>query len=343
MQAILLGPGTSLTLQGRCPVTTANPAGRCLLEAGGNGNHIIVSPFGSLVLDGLVLRGGACGASTNTGCSSAAFGGGAVWGGGGSYIRVQNSLIANNSAGANGGAVFSLGLVDVVNSTFAGNRCGGSGGAIYATEAFNASHSLFDSNTAALGVGGALMVTPGAAGIVSVALTNNQVLYGGAGGAAFFGGALHAFNISVVGNAGLGNGGGFFATGPVSLTGSAFLRNTASGSGAALVCNSTSDAVNVSDTVFGSNVAYFSGGALLLQTSSATFVRCNFSSNQAWGPFAFAGALEVQNALGGSLNLVNTSFAGNRVRNERRLVSAFQTEVADLFAFGKVRSCEMLN
>ncbi|MGH9458687.1 MAG: Ig-like domain-containing protein, partial [Thermoanaerobaculia bacterium] len=200
-------------------------------------------------------------------------------------VVLQNSVVANNVATNDGGALFmepTSGL-DVLGSTIEGNTAGLFGGAIamrsnWGVPGLTIDHSTIRNNTTAAN-GGAIH----SAGSDPIAVTNSTLsgnqASGGDGGGLYLGGSGSALidNSTLSGNAALFNGGGVVASvAPLSILNSTFAENSAGSNGGAIHSGGAVDAVNAifANSTSGGNCSgntFGSGGNNLSSDSSCGF------------------------------------------------------------------------
>ena len=280
-----------------------------------------------------------------------------------SIINASGSTFSNNQVTGNnvGGAINAQnGSLTLVTCTFDQNQAPLDGGAIDAEQLdFNSSHCIFTNNrntsyngggaislegvtwhdfngsfsrNYSVSNGGALKITNSDIDIQSSKFTENQSEYNG--GALYHSGG----NISSESNTFFANyasqGGGIYLSqsDAVIIARDRFISNEANGSsmgsGGALFISSINSQVLVGNSLFNSNQANFSGGAIS-PSSSTLFTNCTFSKNNATVFGAIAGlyadqVLEFQNCIlwnnsdstsqseislmGGTVNIENSIF-----------------------------------
>lgn len=338
---LIIGPGKSLRIIGNCPSpANASGGGRCRIDGRRAGNIIVVSTAGTLVLENLALVNGLCDDVTCT--TFASSGGGALWAGGESSLTLRNCVLANSSASASGGAIFSLGSLTITDSALLSNSAtSGGGGAVYVAGQLVANSTLFQGNSAALR-GGAVESGRGNASFYNVTFVENRALRG-EGGAVFAAGPVSADSVTVTSNLAATDGGGFFLNGPLAMLSStpgvapktAFVGNRVIGSRAgALFANSSTARVEIADSVFQANQAYYIGGGLYLATPNVALRRVQCVGNAVRGAFPYAGGVAAEVLAAGTMTIEDTLFDGNVVAQtsgvEAASSKAFATDAVNL-------------
>lgn len=145
--------------------------------------------------------------------------GGAIYGGPGAALTIDNSIFSGNSTSASqqGGAVYSSNLLTVNSSTFSGNGAGNSGGALYNTGTATVSTSTFSGNNVIADGNGGGITNTGTLTLRNDTLSGN-LANGNGGGLYSAGGATSTLNnVTIADNVanydsnGVGNGGGLYA------------------------------------------------------------------------------------------------------------------------------------
>ena len=253
-------------------------------------------------------------------CAQTTCQGGALLVGGG--LTLRDTQLLRNTAGKRAGAAYVNGVAVLTGGLFQGNACNQNdceGGGLYAGSSLSLTGTQFISNTSRANGGGAYAI--GAAAVSS-----------------------GLFERNTCGQAGCQGGGLFvFANSPLTLTGTAFMTNTAFGSGGGASGLGT---VAVSGGQFQANActqAGCFGGGLYGAASivlSATQVMGNVSRSDGGGLYAsgaanLSGGLLQGNACaqdscrggglyaGGALTLTNTSFLTNTARGDGAGAAAF--------------------
>ena len=317
-----VGFATIVLQQGVLPVTT-----NCTIYGGDSvtisGNDktpvFYVANAGTLTLNDLVVSHGSNSAD-----------GGAIRNFG--TLKINSCMFTNNVvSGFSGGAILSLGQLDIANSEFAFNSAE-NGGALYirfAGAVTTITGSSFHDNTATNQTsawGGAMLIWDGAAVTVDHStFTKNGAL---SGGAFYLFGGSGGTTLTLITSAATGNtavqGGGAYVTAGSTLTATdtTFSTNTSTGS------NGTDDSHgSCANTPPGDGQPGAGGG--LYNTGTSTFTRCTFDSNTAAGGVGGRGADIVflcsgsDGATGGAgtggaifnaavLTLTNCTMSGNR-------------------------------
>jgi predicted outer membrane repeat protein len=212
-------------------------------------------------------------------------GGGAIYNAASATVTVSYSTFDSNTCntGQPGGAIDTLGTVNVSNSTFSGNAAD-AGGAIFGTNSssLTVTNCVFSNNSAIHG-GGAL-VSGHSATVSGSTFSNN---YGGSGGSTLNDGTM-------------------------TLSGSTFSGNQA-GSGGALLNNGT--LTLMTNCAFSGNSTFGSGGGggALQNAGSATVTLCSFTDNSTTASMMSSGGAV---ANGGTLTVSSSSFYGNTTRGD---------------------------
>jgi len=214
-------------------------------SSGGGGAIAHQSTSGSLALDNCILTGNK---------ATGSFGdGGAILLQGSIPITISNSVITNNSATDDGGAINNAlgGTLIIANCNFNNNTAGGDGGAVlWATGTLSLTNSTFANNKSSA-TGGAMVFTVSSSGsflIEGTTFSGNQAL-GGAGGGLLFNGSGPA--------------------GKMFIRSSTFSGNASSSTGAGMA-TSSSGTLTVQNCTFTGNAAGGSGGGGIGRTSSTT-------------------------------------------------------------------------
>jgi hypothetical protein len=127
---------------------------------------------GTLNLDHVVVTGNSVGASVNDFWK----GGGGIYTGGGSTLRLIDSTVSNNQTTlVDGGGIYAFlnSTVQIENSTISGNSAGNVGGGMRMLGSGSIVNSTLSGNTAVAWYGSALFHTDGTLGIVNSTLTGN--------------------------------------------------------------------------------------------------------------------------------------------------------------------------
>jgi uncharacterized repeat protein (TIGR01451 family) len=268
-----------------------------------------------------------------------------------STLDLTGTQFLSNTANGAGGGAFVDGAATLNNGLFQNNTSTTErGGGLYTLSTLALTGTQFLSNTAYLYGGGA--TAEGAATLTGGLFKNNSTSYGGglyAGStldltgtqfisntAQFDGGGAVANNAATLNNglfqnnrATTASGGGLYVASTLALTGTQFIRNTASnvGGGArvggaatlngGLFQNNAStsssggglyaaSALVLTDTQFLSNTANLQGGGIYVQAAT-TIDGAVFQSNHVISTTSYGGGLFVANTL----NLINTQFLSN--------------------------------
>ena len=345
--AILAGSNVSVALQG-CVLTNNTAA-----SSGGG----VYMQTGSLLLNQTQASGGyatafggvascqqpsvlcanrplgSCCSFTVLGCSLT---GNTVGDGGGALsnsgdVLISDSLLSGNIAPSwGGGAVNTLGRVNITRSSLLANSCVGGGawgGAINVNGDYvSIIDSIVDSNIAQ-GDGGAIYLgtysqnQAGAGLAVATLVLRNTTLSnsaGAVGGAVYAdtGVSLDIQNCTFSGNvASGGDGGGFIVSGGaemISFSNVTFSANSApAGRGGAVALMDTS-AVVFADVQFSDNTAFSSGGALFSEAANLTLTRVAMLRNSVVGSmFCRGGAVSLESVSGGTGVWTGVTFLNN--------------------------------
>lgn len=242
-----------------------------------SGQKLTIDSVGSLNSDGTVKKSWNGFVNTN---------GGAVNNAG--TLKVSNSVIANNTASASGGAIYNSSNSDISGTNFTGNSAT-DGGAIYNTATTTLANTTFTNNTAST-----------------------------SGGAVYNSNSTTISGTNFTGNSAV-NGGAIYNTGTTTLTDTNFTNNTASTSGGAIYNTGT---LNIKASAGGtttfsgntangiSNAIHLSGGTVHVNTGAngtVTFAdKITSSSN--------ANVININGAADATLNTGTVNF-NNTVSN----------------------------
>ena len=201
--------------------------------------------------------------------------GGAIYLDSGATATIQNSVFrGNGKTGADAGAIYLEGALEVTNSTFIDN-VGTSGGAIYVNNS-NASLKLnqtsFVSNEATYG--GAVRITKGTLDVNGGNFEQNESEQGGA----------IRVNSSVT----------------VTIDDATFTGNKSTNAGGGAIYSEA--ALTVATSTFTSNTAVTLGGAIHCQKANLTVTDCSFTEN-------YAGGTATEPEFGGAIRVNGTSAA----------------------------------
>ncbi len=273
---------------------------------------------GSLTLTNTTISGNVATASSPT----TGFGGG-IQNNAGATLTVMTSTVSGNTADRDGGGLWSQGTATLNQSTFDLNQSGAVGGAVANVGDLNVTASSFDQNTA--DDGGAIGNLTGATITISQSssFTGNRadgVDLGGGGALFNFQGTMSVADSSLTGNTAKGEGGGGIETnGELTLTnttitgnlaelhdGSSLPANTSPGLGGGLLVIAGS-VVNVSGSVFDSNVAGTSGGAIYNDQNATLGVTTNSTLSNNSAQSLFGGGILNE----GTLTVMNSTLEMN--------------------------------
>ncbi|MCF0233675.1 MAG: hypothetical protein HUK22_01700, partial [Thermoguttaceae bacterium] len=180
--------------------------------------------------------------------------------------------VANGAENADGGAIYSVGTLDVYSAKFTSNQAGGLGGAIYDAGALNIFGAAFVGNGATLG------------------------------GAIYAENQFTANRLAAAQNKASRDGAAIYAANGIVISNSVLAKNIATGEGGAAFLAGTSSFVNVT---IADNVA--ADGAGLFNTGDATLDNTIVAYNQSIG--AGASGFDVYTAEGAVTSLRNSLLA----------------------------------
>ncbi|NJO05364.1 MAG: CSLREA domain-containing protein [Chloroflexaceae bacterium] len=217
--------------------------------------------------------------------------GGGIFVGSSAVLTLTNSRVLSNTAHwYNGGGISNEGTLTIIDSTISGNTADDFGGGIYSRGRMILTDSTVSDNTAAdaggIYVASRPVIIRGSTIAANSAVSDSS--YGGGG--IFANSATLTIEESLIidnragiygGGGGIYNGGGIYATGGT---------------------------LDIQDTTFDGNAAVGFGGALSSGTVQTTIRDSSFINNQVEG---WGGAIE-----GSSLEIINTTFSGNRVTDD---------------------------
>ncbi len=258
----------------------------------------IEATSGDVMLKGMTLANGAAGVGAN---------GGAVYFDSLGMLTISDSVISGNTAGANGGGIFSSGNLIVTNTTIggasagAGNTASGSGGGIYSQGTAMLQNSIVSGNAATTGDGGGVY----AAGTITVqsstigGLTAAEANTAGNRGGGIYTTSLMLNTSTVAGNTATNSGGGIKSTTVIvqNSTVSGNTSNTGDGGGI--------DGFNVvlrNSTVSGNTAFVATGGGI--RAANATLQDSTVANN---GTFGTGGGVYASSKL----NIQNSIVANN--------------------------------
>ncbi|MCB0182623.1 MAG: hypothetical protein KDE31_00075, partial [Caldilineaceae bacterium] len=279
---------------------TINGRGRIILAAGSNERHFFAGPI-TFRLQNITLQGGD--SLVNGGAIEAS----------GAQVILENVQILDNRTVVSGGAIYCFdGSVTIRNSYLAGNQAE-TGGAIFNDGCtLNITNSTFANNRAngAIGRGGAVEnAAPGVLTASNVRFEGNHALDGG-GLYNATGASANLVAVAFVGNT-AGYGGGVENSGALSVAGSLFDDNSATGSGGGL-WNVNGTAV-IEQSTFSNNFAYEGAGV----NSYGTVLEMrdvNLVGNYANGAAGTPNGGGLYHA-GGAAYITNATIQGNYAAN----------------------------
>jgi predicted outer membrane repeat protein len=180
-----------------------------------------------------------------------------------SFIRIQNSHLAGNHTGHNGGAVHVSGTLHIENSTFS-NNIAYMGCAIFNAAGATTVESSTFSGSAAHGYGGAIY-NQDTFTLRESTISGNSAPRGG--GIYSAGGTLVIEDSTLSGNSANRFGGGIHAKGVLNLSNTTLAENTATTSGGGLYCNAVT--ASLVHTTISANFSTGSDGGIYNDASSA--------------------------------------------------------------------------
>ncbi|RMG73247.1 MAG: hypothetical protein D6711_11235 [Chloroflexi bacterium] len=226
-----------------------------LRNGNGYGGSAILNFGQANVLNSLILN------------NNATYNGGAISNERGSMLFIGNTTISGNTAGSSGGAIYNRGGIFTVNSTFSNNSAGNSGGAIFnnINSTFTVTNSSFSNNAATSSEGGAIF--------------NNTK------------GNIEIQNSTFSGNSAV-NGGAIRNRGISTLTNNTISENSATSLGGAIANTNTMSIINniISNNTSTSGNCYNSGGAIAdsggnLEDTNTCGLSSGFNTNPLLGAF----------------------------------------------------------
>jgi uncharacterized repeat protein (TIGR01451 family) len=216
-------------------------------------------------------------------------GGGAYFG---STVILTDTQFISNTASSNGGGAYAAGAATLNDGLFRNNRSTSSGGGLYANSTLALTGTQFISNTASSNGGGAQF--QGAATLNGGLFQNNTSTGDGftdaGGGGLWANNTLSLTGTQFISNTASGYGGGARIVGATTLNGGLFQNNNSTGSfggGGGLWANST---LALSGSLFISNTAVQGGGGAFAG-GAATLNGGLFQNNSSTGSFGGGGGL----------------------------------------------------
>ncbi len=211
--------------------------------------------------------------------------------GGAIYSRIDLSVSAKftgNSAKQNGGAIYGENSVSVTDSTFTGNSAVQRGGAIYGKGTVNITRGIFTTNSA--GSNGGAIYAASDLMVTHSEFRRNSA--NGDGGAVYaIGSSLTMDNTLIADNTAKGNGGGTYATAAVSLLNLTVANNTATGNGGGMW---NSIGATVKNSIFWGN-----RGAAMNQLNTGVTNAVTYSGIENW-TLGGTGNVNLQSANAGA-------------------------------------------
>jgi hypothetical protein len=320
------GPNGLPSITGALPLTLTGAGAESTIIERGSGapsfRLLHVASTGTLLLEGLTLRGGA---------STGESGGGGIANRG--TLTLTHSTVANNRGGgisflngAPGGGIDNRGTLALTYSTVANNEAGsgllggaGSGGGINNSGTVTLLHSTVANNRGGSGMG---ISNRGTLTLTHSTVTNNTCILSevpcSGGGIANFsfpgGGTLTLTHSTVTNNSGTGNGGGISNSGTATLTNSTVAHNSGG-------CGGGISNVRGTLTLTNSTVAHNSAGGDgggIGNSGTLTIINSTLTRNQAQF-FDGGGLSNTSVCLGppvvGTVTVQNTILALNTRNN----------------------------
>jgi predicted outer membrane repeat protein len=233
--------------------------------------------------------------------------------GGGIYskgkIIIKNGCVfTNNKANnGNGGAIYSVNVLDITDSKFNSNKAT-NGGAIYNSNNLILSKANFMGNKATTN-GGAIFST-NILNIISSSFTNNKAVNGGG----IYSSKLTIDKCSFSSNIANSNGGALYSKGVTTIKNKSIFNNNKGHNGGAIFSKSN---LFISSSSFTGNKA--TNGGVIYSSSGLTIDKSNFNSNQAKNK---GGALYLNKATlikGNSKFFSNSAYKGAAIFSNNKL------------------------
>lgn len=255
--------------------------------------------------------------------NSATYGGGIFMGAGG--LEVFYSVVLGNTANQVGGGIYAGGLLTMLNTTVSGNTAGWHGGGVHGQAGLvSITGGSFEGNTATSGNGGGLNVNDHLT--LSNTTFSNNVAGADGGGVLQWneGKTIQLNNVTFQSNRSKKTGGGMAAKGNMTVTGGAFLSNTAGD--AAIKADSAGGglyleggALDLTGTRFQDNQAlcnlcnFEEGGGLAIKNPASNTVKdAVFRSNHGWFGGGIYQGRRQSDTMYGTLTLLNSTFSNNQ-------------------------------
>ncbi len=282
------------------------------------GDRVLQVSSGTLTISGLTVHDG---------FSTTAAGGG-IQGLSGTTLKLTDSTVSGNTAGAVGGGIHAGGAATLTNSTVSNNNARFEGGGIYAAGTATLTGSTVSGNKL-LGPdtrGGGIRAAT--ATLTNSTVSGNQAVGSGSFpigyGGGIYAGTAKLTGSTVSGNEAADNGGGIVAP-TATLTDGTVSGNTAGRFGGGIVATT---ATLTNSTVSGNNAGVGGGGIGSAGTLTNTSVKRNTAGTEGGGIYTDTGSLTVtrstvsdndstNNGGGifftspGTLNVTNSTLSGN--------------------------------
>ena len=280
-----INSGVSLTVTGSGAVST-------IIDGNSLDRAFTVQEGATLTISGVTIEHGASGYDNAGSESTGDEDGGAIWSDG--TLSVDSSLLTNNSAWNDGGAIYvenDAASTSVTNTTATYNSSDDPGGFMYVdggSSSVTLTNDTITHNSGTYSDGGALYDTSSGPVSISGSTISSNVAGEGEGGAVYLSdaGTLTVTNSTLNSNSSIDSEGGAIYddnSGAISVTGST-ISNNATGddeSGGAIYADSDTS-LTVSNSTFANNVVADSdGGALYLDETDLSVSGSTFTSNQA--------------------------------------------------------------
>ena len=233
--------------------------------------------------------------------------GGAISGDANAIININNTILVDNRAAWNGGAINALGVLRISNSNMLSNTAEYYGGAIFSANDAVLNNVSVVLNTALASISGQCtgggIYSQASLTINASSIEYNHALQGSGGGICNFQ-SLTLDSVQLSHNDAQYNGGGLYNSAPASISNSQLYDNRAKEDGGGIYSSAQLD---INDSLVISNTAIRGGG--LLNSANANVSRSEFAINNATN--------NVEDGLGagimnfGELTVDRTAFVAN--------------------------------
>lgn len=218
-----------------------------------------------------------------------------------------------------GGAILNWGNLLISDSIFTGNRADWGGAILNFDEAYIIGSSLIG-NSARLG--GAIYSQIGSStSIVDSTFSNNTADYVGGGGGAYNLGEISISGTAFISNSAFFDGGAIYNLSKASINNSSFMGNSA-GKGGSIYSQGD---VSISDSSFTSNSARHSGGAISSKNGEAYVSRSFFTGNSAIGQSGGA----IYNHYDSIISITVSAFTDNSSKSGGAIVNFEKADISD--------------